>query len=154
MQARKGGVKHCKTYLGEISYPNTSCLGSHVYVEYNEHCTSCSCGVEEHVEAHACSPESPLPFPAFPHSFSPQFLVLFILVGLLLLAYMAEMKQVATYEGVMLEVCGPVMKVFADISIIMYGFGANTAFLVVIGDQLEDSECGRFGDWVEGEGWM
>lgn len=67
---------------------------------------------------------------------------------------MAEMKQVATYEGVMLEVCGPVMKVFADISIIMYGFGANTAFLVVIGDQLEDSECGGFGGWVEGEGWM
>lgn len=108
------------------------------------------------VEVQACTPE-PLSlslsrYPAFPHSFSPQFLVLLILVGLLLLAYMAETKQVATYEGVMLAVCGPVVKVLADISIIMYGFGANTAFLVVIGDQLQDCECGGFGDWVEGEG--
>lgn len=66
MQARKGGVKHGKTYLGEISYPNMSCLGSHVYVEYNEHCTSCSCGVEEHVEARTCSPESASPLPSIP----------------------------------------------------------------------------------------
>ena len=79
--------------------------------------------------------------------------MLFILVGLLLLAYMAETKQVATYEGVMLAVCGPVVKVLADISIIMYGFGANTAFLVVIGDQLQDCECGGFGGSGDGCGY-
>ena len=53
---------------------------------------------------------------------------------------MAEREQVATYEEVVSATCGPAMKIAVDISVITYGFGANTAFLVVIGDQLEDCE--------------
>ena len=70
-----------------------------------------------------------------------QFLLVWIVLGLVLLAQLAEIQQAGTYEDVMGRVCGPLGRVLADVSVVLYGFGTNTAFLVVIGDQLQDCEC-------------
>lgn len=55
-----------------------------------------------------------------------------------MLAHLAETLQAATYEEVIGRACGPVIKAVVDTCIIVYTFGTCTAFLVVIGDQLED----------------
>lgn len=60
--------------------------------------------------------------------------------GVLILVYSADMTQTSTYEGVVEAVCGPVVKFFAEICLVAFCFGSNIAYLVVIGDQLEDSE--------------
>lgn len=55
-----------------------------------------------------------------------------------MLAHLAETLQAATYEEVIGRACGPVIKAVVDTCIIIYTFGTCIAFLVVIGDQLQD----------------
>lgn len=52
-----------------------------------------------------------------------------------------------TYEDVIGAVWGPLAKTVAEICVTVYCFGTCVAFLVVVGDQLDDSElctqCGQ-----------
>ena len=57
-----------------------------------------------------------------------------------MLAHLAERLQAATFEEVVGGACGRVVKAIVDICIIVYTFGTCIAFLVVIGDQLQDCE--------------
>ena len=72
---------------------------------------------------------------------SSQFLLVWILVGLLVLAHLAETLQAATYEEVVGRACGAAVKAVVDGCIVIYTFGTCVAFLVVIGDQLQDCKC-------------
>lgn len=60
--------------------------------------------------------------------------------GVLVLVYSAELTQSPTYETTVEAVCGPVVRVFAELCLTTFCFGSNIAYLVVIGDQLEDSK--------------
>ena len=62
------------------------------------------------------------------------------MLGLLLLAHLAETLQASTYEEVVGRACGRAVKAVVDVCIITYTFGTCVAFLVVIGDQLRDCE--------------
>ena len=65
---------------------------------------------------------------------------MWITLGLILLAHLAETLQASTYEEVVGRACGNVAKAVVDTCIVVYTFGTSIAFLVVIGDQLEDCE--------------
>lgn len=65
-------------------------------------------------------------------------LIPFIVVGLLIMAYTAELKQAATYEDVVNESCGALARVLAEVCIVTFSFGSSTAYLVVVGDQIQD----------------
>ena len=65
----------------------------------------------------------------------------FAILGLMILAYCAELKQCSTYEDVMSAVLAPWVKVVAEVCIIVYMFGCCTTFLIIIGEQISDSEC-------------
>lgn len=65
---------------------------------------------------------------------------MWIALTLLLLAHLAETSQAVTFEEVVGRACGRVMKAVVDTCIIIYTFGTCIAFLVVIGDQLQDCE--------------
>ena len=69
-----------------------------------------------------------------------QFLLVWISMGLIVLAHLAETLQASTYEEVVGRACGKVAKAIVDVCIIVYTFGTCIAFLVVIGDQLQDCE--------------
>ena len=69
-----------------------------------------------------------------------QLLVGFIIASLLILAHAAEVKQAPTYEDIVELVCGPFIKFLAELCVVVFCFGSATAFLVVIGDQIVDSE--------------
>ena len=58
-----------------------------------------------------------------------------------MLAHLAETLQAGTFEEVVGGACGQVVKAVVDGCIIVYTFGTCIAFLVVIGDQLQDCEC-------------
>ena len=70
-----------------------------------------------------------------------QCLIPFIVVGLLIMAHTAELKQAATYEDVVNESCGALARVLAEVCIVTFSFGSSTAYLVVVGDQIQDSKC-------------
>jgi hypothetical protein len=84
------------------------------------------------------------------------FLLVWIVVGLLVLAHLAENLQAATFEDVVGRACGPVVKAVVDGCIIVYTFGTCIAFLVVIGDQLQDlsSAVHIHGKAIAGEWWV
>lgn len=65
-------------------------------------------------------------------------LVVFVVIGLLVLAYCVEETQKGTYEDVMLGVLGPYAKAIAEFCVAIYCFGTTITFLVVIGDQIDD----------------
>ena len=69
-----------------------------------------------------------------------QLMIGFIIASLLILAYAAEQKQAGTYEDIVELVCGPFVKILAEVCVMVFCFGSVTAFLVVIGDQTVDSE--------------
>lgn len=64
---------------------------------------------------------------------------------MLILGYTAEVKQAGTYEDAVSEVWGPAMRIFVELCIFFYCFGASIAYLAVIGDQLDDSMCNLIG---------
>ncbi len=61
--------------------------------------------------------------------------------GVLILVYSADVTQSPTYETAVEAVCGPVAKFFAELCLVAFCFGSNIAYLVVIGDQMEDSKA-------------
>ena len=64
----------------------------------------------------------------------------FAILGLMILAYCAELKQCSTYEDIMSAVLAPWVKLVTEGCVIIYMFGCCTTFLVVIGEQMEDRE--------------
>ena len=65
---------------------------------------------------------------------------MWIALGLIVLAHLAETLQASTYEESVGRACGKVAKAIVDTCIIVYTFGTSITFLVVIGDQLQDCE--------------
>jgi len=63
-----------------------------------------------------------------------------VVTGVLILVFVAEETNSTTYEGTVEAACGPVVKVFAELCLLAFCFGSNTAYLVVIEDQLEDGK--------------
>ncbi|XP_062922658.1 sodium-coupled neutral amino acid transporter 7 [Mobula hypostoma] len=64
-------------------------------------------------------------------------LLLFIIAGLVILAYCSQVSGKATYQEVVRAVCGQVVGIICDILIAVYTFGTCIAFLIIIGDQLD-----------------
>ena len=70
-----------------------------------------------------------------------QCLMVFVVLGATTLVFAANATHSPTYEATVEAICGSAVKVFAELCLIVFCFGSNTAYLVVIADQLEDSEC-------------
>ncbi len=77
-----------------------------------------------------------------PHHTHTQVLLVFVISSVLVLTYGAELKQKTTYEDTVEAVCGPVVKLAAEVCLLAFCFGSNIAYLVIVGDQLVDSKCG------------
>ncbi|XP_064399052.1 sodium-coupled neutral amino acid transporter 7-like isoform X2 [Halichondria panicea] len=69
-------------------------------------------------------------------------LLVFVISSVLVLAYGAELKHKTTYEDTVEAVCGPVVKLVAEICLLAFCFGSNITYLVIVGDQLEDMSSG------------
>ena len=72
-----------------------------------------------------------------------QALIPFILISLITLAYCTEMTQSSSYEMMMGKMWGAWARITAEICIAIYCFGCCVTYLVVIGEQIEDSEYGE-----------
>ncbi|XP_027008018.1 putative sodium-coupled neutral amino acid transporter 7 [Tachysurus fulvidraco] len=64
-------------------------------------------------------------------------LLIFIITGLVILAYCSQVSNESTYQEVVRAVCGKVLGVICEIAIAVYTFGTCIAFLIIIGDQLD-----------------
>ena len=64
---------------------------------------------------------------------------MFVVIGLMVLAYCVEKTQLGTYEDVIQGMLGPYAKAIVELCVAVYCFGTTIAFLVVIGDQIDDS---------------
>ncbi|KAL6468537.1 hypothetical protein MHYP_G00220610 [Metynnis hypsauchen] len=64
-------------------------------------------------------------------------MLLFIITGLVILAYCSQVSNESTYQEVVRAVCGKVLGVICEIAIAVYTFGTCIAFLIIIGDQLD-----------------
>ncbi|XP_076879215.1 sodium-coupled neutral amino acid transporter 7 isoform X2 [Brachyhypopomus gauderio] len=64
-------------------------------------------------------------------------LLIFIITGLVILAYCSQVSNESTYQEVIRAVCGKVLGVICEIAIAVYTFGTCIAFLIIIGDQLD-----------------
>ena len=59
--------------------------------------------------------------------------------SLLIMAYCAEIKHVASYQDVISHICGRLFGIVCQVCVTTGGFGACVAMLILIGDQLVDS---------------
>ncbi|XP_037552140.1 putative sodium-coupled neutral amino acid transporter 7 [Nematolebias whitei] len=83
------------------------------------------------------------------------FMLIFIITGLVILAYCSLVSNEATYQEVVRATCGKVTGVLCDVAIAVYTFGTCIAFFIVIGDQLDrliaavahDSDGDSGGPW-------
>ncbi|XP_069757050.1 sodium-coupled neutral amino acid transporter 7 isoform X2 [Narcine bancroftii] len=64
-------------------------------------------------------------------------LLLFIIAGLLILAYCSQVSNKATYQEVVRAACGCTVGTTCDVLVAIYTFGTCTAFLIIVGDQLD-----------------
>lgn len=71
----------------------------------------------------------------------PQCMLIFIIGGLVILAYCSQASNERTYQEVVWAVCGKVPGVLCEVAIAVYTFGTCIAFLIIIGDQEDKSEC-------------
>lgn len=67
-------------------------------------------------------------------------MLVFIISGLVILAYCSQASNERTYQEVVWAVCGKVTGVLCEVSIAIYTFGTCIAFLIIIGDQQDKSE--------------
>ncbi|XP_030621786.1 sodium-coupled neutral amino acid transporter 7 [Chanos chanos] len=82
-------------------------------------------------------------------------MLIFIISGLVILAYSSLVSNESTYQEVVRAVCGRVLGVVCEIAIAVYTFGTCIAFLIIIGDQLDkligvmnhESEAGVHAHW-------
>lgn len=77
-------------------------------------------------------------------------MLVFIIAGLVVLAYCSQVSNESTYQEVVRAVCGRVPGVLCDVAIVVYTFGTCIAFLIIIGDQL-DKLIGAMAHESEGE---
>lgn len=99
-----------------------------------------------------------LPQCPFPALSPPQCMLIFIIGGLVILAYCSQASNERTYQEVVWAVCGKVPGVLCEVAIAVYTFGTCIAFLIIIGDQEDKSKCVPQGKktqllslWLEGE---
>ncbi|XP_016359938.1 putative sodium-coupled neutral amino acid transporter 7 [Sinocyclocheilus anshuiensis] len=64
-------------------------------------------------------------------------MMVFIITGLVILAYCSQVSNETTYQEVIRAVCGKVLGVVCELGIAVYTFGTCIAFLIIIGDQLD-----------------
>ncbi|XP_078257847.1 sodium-coupled neutral amino acid transporter 7 isoform X2 [Rhinoraja longicauda] len=64
-------------------------------------------------------------------------LLLFIIAGLVILAYCSQVSSKATYQEVVRAACGQVVGTICDVLIAIYTFCTCITFLIIIGDQLD-----------------
>lgn len=81
-------------------------------------------------------PQCLLPVPS-----PPQCMLIFIIGGLVILAYCSQASNERTYQEVVWAVCGKVPGVLCEVAIAVYTFGTCIAFLIIIGDQEDKSKC-------------
>ncbi|XP_023618639.1 putative sodium-coupled neutral amino acid transporter 7 isoform X3 [Myotis lucifugus] len=62
-------------------------------------------------------------------------MLVFIISGLVILAYCSQASNERTYQEVVWAVCGKLTGVLCEVSIAIYTFGTCIAFLIIIGDQ-------------------
>lgn len=88
-------------------------------------------------------------------------MLVFIISGLVILAYCSQASNERTYQEVVWAVCGKLTGVLCEVSIAIYTFGTCIAFLIIIGDQQDKSEFPSsdlipspwpWGFWGEGKG--
>uniref|UniRef100_A0A3P9C4P0 Sodium-coupled neutral amino acid transporter 7 n=1 Tax=Maylandia zebra TaxID=106582 RepID=A0A3P9C4P0_9CICH len=79
-----------------------------------------------------------------------QFMLIFIITGLVILGYCSLVSNEATYQEVVRATCGKVTGVVCEVAIAIYTFGTCIAFFIVIGDQL-DRLIAAAGHNAEGE---
>uniref|UniRef100_A0A674F308 Sodium-coupled neutral amino acid transporter 7 n=1 Tax=Salmo trutta TaxID=8032 RepID=A0A674F308_SALTR len=65
------------------------------------------------------------------------FMLIFIISGLVILAYCSQVSNEGTYQEVVRASCGKVTGVICEVAIAVYTFGTCIAFFIVIGDQLD-----------------
>ena len=58
----------------------------------------------------------------------------------MILAYCAELKQASTYEEIMEHMFSHHLRSLTEMLVFFYCFGACVTYLVVMGDQIEDSK--------------
>uniref|UniRef100_A0A8C3JR81 Sodium-coupled neutral amino acid transporter 7 n=1 Tax=Calidris pygmaea TaxID=425635 RepID=A0A8C3JR81_9CHAR len=68
-------------------------------------------------------------------------MLIFIIGGLVILAYCSQASNERTYQEVVWAVCGKVPGVLCEVAIAVYTFGTCIAFLIIIGDQEDKSKC-------------
>ncbi|XP_039744805.1 sodium-coupled neutral amino acid transporter 7 isoform X6 [Pteropus medius] len=64
-----------------------------------------------------------------------QSMLVFIISGLVILAYCSQASNERTYQEVVWAVCGKLTGVLCEVAIAIYTFGTCIAFLIIIGDQ-------------------
>nr|XP_014354422.1 PREDICTED: putative sodium-coupled neutral amino acid transporter 7 [Latimeria chalumnae] len=64
-------------------------------------------------------------------------LLVFIISGLVVMAYCSQVSNEGPYQEVMWVICGRVIGVLCKITIMVYTFNTCIAFLLIIGDQLD-----------------
>ncbi|XP_030059455.1 sodium-coupled neutral amino acid transporter 7 [Microcaecilia unicolor] len=64
-------------------------------------------------------------------------MLIFIISGLVILAYCSQASNERTYQEVVWTVCGKTAGVVCEVAITVYTFGTCIAFLIIIGDQQE-----------------
>lgn len=69
-----------------------------------------------------------------------QAMLVFIISGLVILAYCSQASNERTYQEVVWAVCGKLTGVLCEVAIAVYTFGTCIAFLIIIGDQQDKSE--------------
>ncbi|EPY74623.1 putative sodium-coupled neutral amino acid transporter 7 isoform 1 [Camelus ferus] len=62
-------------------------------------------------------------------------MLVFIISGLVILAYCSQASNERTYQEVVWAVCGKLTGVLCEVAIAIYTFGTCIAFLIIIGDQ-------------------
>uniref|UniRef100_A0A452V784 Sodium-coupled neutral amino acid transporter 7 n=1 Tax=Ursus maritimus TaxID=29073 RepID=A0A452V784_URSMA len=62
-------------------------------------------------------------------------MLVFIISGLVILAYCSQASNERTYQEVVWAVCGKLTGVLCEVTIAVYTFGTCIAFLIIIGDQ-------------------
>ncbi|XP_010143769.1 PREDICTED: putative sodium-coupled neutral amino acid transporter 7 [Buceros rhinoceros silvestris] len=67
-------------------------------------------------------------------------MLIFIIGGLVILAYCSQASNERTYQEVVWAVCGKVPGVLCEVAIAVYTFGTCIAFLIIIGDQEDKSK--------------
>ncbi|KAH0619414.1 hypothetical protein JD844_000027 [Phrynosoma platyrhinos] len=68
-------------------------------------------------------------------------MLVFIIGGLVILAYCSQASNERTYQEVVWAVCGKVTGILCEVAIAVYTFGTCIAFLIIIGDQQDKKKA-------------